>query len=120
MTNVTRGLLRLWIVVSVMWAVGAGSVVWWEEIGARHLSELGTKQCDPPDWVFNSRTQECLPEWALQMKEPSDPDAYLRVQRNVLGYAALAALLPPIAVLIIGASLVWVVRGFRSHPPSAL
>jgi hypothetical protein len=124
MTNVTRGLFRLWIVVSVLWVIGAGSVVWWDY---RASNAVLSQKCADPDWAFNPRTKECFPTFVRRLdEEPYDVDAYLReareeVQRMAvqnLGYGALATLLPPIIVLIVGASLVWAIRGFRSHPPS--
>jgi hypothetical protein len=115
MTNVPRGLFRLWVVVSVLWVIGAGSVAWLGLQRARHLSVMGTEMCDSPELVFDSVANECIPEWLLRL----DPDVRASVaaqnRRDALGYAALVGLLPPIIVLII----VLAVRCFYSHPPSA-
>ena len=104
-----EGVIRLWLVLSVLW-IGAVGVVTW-------------------------RTLPVLPEWAVICERPFDPEAYLadkpqpeasctwfeRVKaqlvdddlRAALQSAIFLALVPPAFVLALGSALVWAFRGFR-------
>jgi hypothetical protein len=103
MTNVTRGLFRLWIVVSVLWAVGAGGAAWYLYPKPETEWVPGWAREDVPSWTRS----EAAGVW-----QPRKPEDIAKNQREALAVAALAGLLPPIIVLVVGASLVWAVRGF--------
>jgi hypothetical protein len=130
--NVTRGLFRLWIVVSVLWAVGMGGSTWWtypEPAGIVSEAAVLKKLLDEPtnksgeaadvtadvlkDFVANYYREEGR-MWGSDRVVSNEEfrDAQIKYWREALSSAALIGIVPPIAVLIIGASLVWAVRGF--------
>ena len=101
MTPLTRGLLRLWVALSVLWIV-AVVVVTWQALpigGLLSDQEVGVDLGKPVPWsavrVFFS-------------KEFDSYEAKLTMKRG-----ALIALILPLLALPIGAAFVWVVRGFR-------
>jgi hypothetical protein len=82
----TRGLFRLWIVLTVLWVVTVGFVTW------------VTMPEDPRTWGAIPIDNTDLP----------NPSAQGRIWR-----ATEFALMPPILVFAIGSAFVWVSRGFR-------
>jgi hypothetical protein len=112
--RITRGLFRLWVVASVLWIASVGVMTW---------------QTWPADWTVT--------------KLPFDPDAYLAgkpqpfdpskpfsdgyhtyasaqefveaERRDAVMKGAAIGITPPVVVLLLGISLTWVVRGFRSE-----
>ena len=110
--HVTRGLFRLWLILSMLWIGGVGIVTWREFV---------------------------LPDWAIECERPKldfDPDAYLagkpqpqapcpwlewvkaqlvmdKEQRAAIQHGILLAVIPPAFVLALGSGLVWAFRGFR-------
>ena len=93
--RVARGLLRLWLFLSVLWIGGVG-VVTWRSLPTEY--EL-TKGCAPVE----------------PSGEPTfDPCKFALFKRNEdIKLGAEIALIPPVLVLAIGLAFVWVVRGFR-------
>src|SRR5262249_16657273 len=112
--RITRGLFRLWVVASILWIASVGVITW---------------QTWPVD------------DWTIT-KPPFDPDAYLAgkpqfdpskpfsdgkhtyanskefveaERRDALMKGAAIGITPPVGVLLLGMSLLWVVRGFRSE-----
>jgi hypothetical protein len=81
--NLQRGLFRLWLLLSVLWV---GFMVWVHE----------------PPCLFGkySRNPYCA------FSSPVNPAS------EYLSFAA-GALGPPIAILLLGYSLLWVLKGFR-------
>jgi hypothetical protein len=90
---ISRGLLRLWVVASVLWVLVVGLVAWvaWPA----HTDFFDAFKSTLPD----------APPWA-------QPDP---LARNDLVLALCFAVVPPVAVFILGMSLLWAVRGFRSE-----
>jgi hypothetical protein len=134
MTNVTRGLFRLWIVGAVLWAIGVGGIAWWTYPKPNVVSEaeLVKAWLDNPDESGKAVTDPNVlarianslrgSTWGSKDRVVSNEefqDAQTKNRREAGSFAAFVGIVPPIVVLIIGASLVWAVRGFRSHPPSA-
>jgi hypothetical protein len=91
--NITRGLLRLWLVLCVLW-IGGISVMTWPAFDPRKLTEH-------------------------PYTEDFDPNAYVEGRPQPIRWsaadAALLALTPPILTLTVGSALVWAFRGFRPN-----
>ena len=92
--NVNRGLLRAWIVCSLIWCAGWLAFVWTTCDRFTGALELGV-YC----YTTLSRTMSLLQFFGL--KEYAE-----------IGATALA---PPIAALIIGAGIVWAAKGFSGR-----
>jgi hypothetical protein len=98
--RVARGLLRLWLVLSVLWIGGVGVVTWQtfppeipERASFPYLCELN-KDCS----------------WLDRVKNQLDMD---KEQRAAIQSAVVLALAPPAFLLTLGSALVWAFRGFR-------
>jgi hypothetical protein len=95
--RITRGLFRLWLVSSVLWA-GSMAAVTWQDLAYPILSDaevglspaIGGELPDAP--------------WILREKR----------EMETIKYAVGLALVPPMLVLMIGSALVWAFRGFRT------
>ena len=85
--RVARGLLRLWLVLSVLWIGGVGTITW------------PNVQLD--DWV--------LPSGFVL---PGEVEAE-NERRTAIQSAVLVAFLPPALVLALGSALIRAFRGFR-------
>jgi hypothetical protein len=98
--TIGRGLLRLWVVMSVCWVLAIGAIT---------LSTL------PPD----IRSDD-LPDapWEKGFN-PDDPYSSTRSMRSLerIESGAVLASAPPIVVLVLGLAFAWVVRGFRHQQP---
>lgn len=104
--NWERGLLRLWLLISVLWIIGAGAIVYDELVESlRTWFELG---------VF--------------LPEPSPGDGtgeggsidYLQRTATFYRIGALAALLfgPPAGALLLGVAIGWIFGGRDADNPS--
>jgi hypothetical protein len=107
--TVGRGLLRLWVVLSVCWVVAIGAITWstfpherWLPVAPwvrpRHANDVFIPDCPQPDPKVN--------------QEVCSLDSEARVEAIKRG--AVLAFAPPIGVLILGVAFAWVVKGFRS------
>jgi hypothetical protein len=108
-----RGLLRLWVVLSVCWVVAIGAVTWstlnwtkewklvpdWAEKDDPSWAEVSTPVCAQP----NPKSNQKLCYLEDHSKE--------RVEQIKTG--AVLAFTPPIGALVLGLAVAWVVRGFR-------
>jgi hypothetical protein len=92
--QIGRGLFRLWVVASVLWVLVVGVMTW----------QTWPAQTDFFDAFKSTPPDTDTPPWAKP-----DPGA-----RDELISASYIAVAPPVAALILGMSLLWVVRGFRS------
>jgi hypothetical protein len=99
MTRVTRGLLRLWVVLSVLW-IGAVAFVTWQDWRESHVSWNAILQFD------QTEQHKVSPKF-----DPAEYEAF-KARANIERGVEIA-LIPPIIVLAIGLLFVWVVRGFR-------
>jgi hypothetical protein len=87
--NIRRGLLRLWIVGSIAWAVGVG---------------YHGYEAYPPKSDHSRLTAEAEEVWArIERAE----------ERKVIRSHLEWALGPPLVILVVGASLGWALAGFR-------
>jgi hypothetical protein len=134
MMNVTRGLFRLWVVGAVLWAIGVGGSTWWAypkpnvvPTDPALLARLSAVSCPPSILAddFDALTKACnarhryreTGNWfdendRRMVSKEEFREAQAKYWREALSSAALVGIIPSIAVLIIGASLVWAVRGF--------
>ena len=112
--NVRRGLFRLWVVFAVLW-VGGAVVAHWSVIDGTYRP----MKTAPPDFVASNGVEIWkIPEaGAFDDLVPRDPkgrrmvpdeEAYARAVTD----GAAAAILPPIALLLLGAALAWAFSGF--------
>ena len=94
--RVARGLLRLWLVLSVLWIAGVGIHAWW----AIPLYE------NPISWG-------AIPVEPLSDAPPLPDAPWIIEQRAAIRFAILLALVPPAFVLALGWALAWALKGFR-------
>jgi hypothetical protein len=94
-SRIERGLLRLWVALSVLWIVGTAIATWTElpaETGGFVPANVPANQFDPVEFqAFKTRMET----------------------RTVIEHGVKLALIPPVLVLALGVISVWVVRGFR-------
>ena len=94
--NVRRGLLRVWVLLSVVWVAGWAFYVWESRLTATE---------DATGRQFVAYHIDFGRGW----KEPKDFSAtdYLRVASIGIGF--------PVAVLGVGFAIGWAISGFRSN-----
>jgi hypothetical protein len=123
--RVARGLFRLWIVVSVIWIGGVVGVTW----GTFPPAELTDQEVGlntRPTECDGKSNDECTAILTRLGKNPFDafdppappPEAeprYVSKRRSAISFAAVAALAPPLVLLILGGAFGWAFRGFRSE-----
>jgi len=109
--NWRRGLFRLWIVGSVLFVIAVAVISYWdikENFDAARLEAIRS-QVDTsrplPQW-----TDDELRAFLIEMIPTANP--WVR-----LGVWASTAFGIPLAVLIIGSSLVWAFSGFAAKRP---
>ena len=116
--TIARGLFRLWVVASLTW-VGAVGAVTWETLPQDYPQNLlpceergsctGTLD-DAPDWQPGGGFDPTRP-----YRMVSNPERPVALKR-----AGFLALTPPVVILLFGAALFWVARGFSpAQPPSS-
>jgi hypothetical protein len=114
--RIVRGLLRLWLVASVLWIGGVGTVAW-----------LGFPLTKPPfdpsqpyetytglpsDADPQDRAGAARPSTETPFILPSDA-AEVAGRRQAIKNAVEVALIPPALILALGTALGWAIRGFR-------
>jgi hypothetical protein len=116
--KIGRGLFRLWIVASLFWVIGL--LFTWSAI------DLSTEWCSypivrgaaPPSeddanpyskYVPRDQTYATKPTWW----EERNCVLWVRAQSPISFVWVLG---PPIATLLVGVLLLWVVRGFKASP----
>jgi hypothetical protein len=106
-------------VASVLWVLLVGGMTWQTWPAHPIIDPFDEDRSTLPDapWVKGGGTSDDLPDAPWVKSEPKfDPleyQAFLR--REALVRASYVAVAPPVAVFILGLSLLWVVRGFRSE-----
>jgi hypothetical protein len=101
--RVARGLLRLWLVLSVLWIGGVG-VVTWRTFPENELPSI----CDLP---ANERSEALDCSWLRRVK---DELVFMdKKQRAAIQNGILLALVAPAFALALGSALIWAIRGFR-------
>jgi hypothetical protein len=98
--RVARGLFRLWLVLSVLWIGGVALATWRDPI-YNEVAVCEEVEAPPPG--------SCLPRsWVLKLQPFTD-----KTRREVVQFALVLALIPPVFVLALGSALAWAFRGFR-------
>ena len=102
--RVKRGLFRLWVVVSIVWAIGSALWLAWQ--GAETQQMFVDLNCDP----FKDDFAECWRRW----RGPSEGESWFMAGLRSGNWILIAV--PPVLLLIFGAIAVkvlgWIVRGF--------
>lgn len=123
--NTKRGLLRIWVVFSIIWLV---TVAWWERSSFHFysflnsdaqeitlLSNLATtqKDCKNPN-VWYEATKTCLVRDGNEIEEANTSfnAQYRAAEIRETTLACALTLLPPFGVVIIWCIGGWVYRGF--------
>lgn len=118
--NYRRGLIRLWVVLTVLWIVGVAFVSAPDVYSAFHQAAFKAFIDEDPivEQPKDTPINPNIPVISLRRPEPRAP--WLENQPdwtpNPWGWllrSTAVALLPPLALLVLGAMLGWVVGGFR-------
>jgi hypothetical protein len=97
--NWTRGLFRLWLVLSVLW-IGGVAAMTWQALPAGTFIDA-----NPPP-----------PGYEIEKPRADLPVApWIEAGRAEVRAAALVAFIPPGFFLLLGAALIWAGRGFRAE-----
>ena len=115
--NIKRGLFRLWIVFSVPWVVVGGALIW---------KDLSNQSAGNPENPYYDIQREG--EVADKCKSDPPTTACIRARLELLGHPAkmhsadkdlsiriLGIFGPPVALLVLGLTGFWVIRGFRNQ-----
>ena len=119
MINWTRGLLRLWLVGSLLWAVPVGWIMWPQNavqdwaVAAQRSRALTEELQNNPFARFGPPAPGSVN--AARVDELTMVEYHLDQDRVSVGVWALCTLAPPLAVLLIG-TVLWALRGFRRTP----
>ncbi len=116
--NIRRGLLRTWIVISVIWIVFVGVSDWTQLseifVAVEPPAGLGAVALSPGPYACWATRHPENP-YAL-MSGPTGPNSLVDAWRECVAHKMqipLNALGPPVALLIFGYVAAWVIRGFR-------
>lgn len=140
MANLKRGLFRLWIVVSALWLLAGGSFTFitWKEVSsikvqtemnnASREKRVAELKAMPPN--ERERIGETLYEVTLEnsdksthtvvlsakmLRETQELENSLNGSKQRLKETLLLTVVPPLALLGLGASLLWAFSGFKSR-----
>lgn len=119
--NLHRGLWRSWIVFSVLWVLGSG--IWGYSHYKDDIALLRSEQEAPPEIVkCGAATDDALrplcdlqSEFRAALKKIDEPRYLERrdeARSNLIRGGAII-LAPPLVILLLIGTALWVVRGFR-------
>jgi hypothetical protein len=130
--NITRGLLRLWLVSSALWAISIGAVTWkelpvipnparYESVVEKARQVAEALNASQPKWQppKDCVGEDCYEPYTDEDYDPTkDKHSYSYIPTEQDRQAAITsglqwALIPPLLLFAIGGSLVWAARGFR-------
>jgi hypothetical protein len=141
--NWTRGLLRVWLLLSVLWVLGVAfttdvpkaiPIILSTQPQRSDLTAADIDVIIPEPGLLEARyggqtmqvrtggvTPDMTEQWGAMLsvvaKEMNKKAALLsakeRVQENRLGWAAFLAISVPLGGLLLGLAFVWAARGFR-------
>jgi hypothetical protein len=128
--RIGRGLLRLWLVVSIVWIGAIGTLTWSTltpvvtGMSDAEFAEYNPPQKKPVAGMFDDLIPQAAP------KPPFDPTKPYQVWPGTPVFSAAefsvvkrheeiktgveVALIPPMVLLMLGLAGGWVVRGFRN------
>src|SRR5262245_45464080 len=120
--RVARGLFRLWIVISVLWIVGVAAFTWsnWppasltdQEVGLNtRPTECDGKNNDECMAILTRLGKNPFDAFDLPAPQPGQEPLYVAKRRDMLSFAAMTALAPPLVLLALGGALGWAFSGF--------
>ncbi len=107
--NWRRGSLRLWVVLTVLWLVGATG--WMAHLGNEQHRQLARLNCEDLLLSDFDAYEECYNRW----RGPSSGETWFMVNMREFGWLVWGV--PPIVLLIFGGMALktagWVSKGFR-------
>jgi hypothetical protein len=103
--NWRRGLLRLWLALSLCWIVGVGALAW--ERGPVASRDQALAACFEARKAEGANALSCLNE----VTPRNDPVRLVDIPITIKEYGAYA-LLPPLIAFVLGLLGAWVVAGF--------
>jgi hypothetical protein len=107
--NVSRGLNRLWVLLTVLWFVGVAGPVW-DEYQHQRVCSLAVLQLNKehPD-LKGDDYQKLIPPGCNMFDDliPSSGELLYLLRQRVWTLSA------PVIVWLLGYGLLWVLRGFR-------
>ncbi len=103
--NWRRGLLRLWLVLSLCWIVGVGALAW--ERGPVTSRDRALAACFEAKKAEGVNVFDCLNE----VTPRNDPMTSADIPSAIREYGAYA-LLPPLIAFVLGLLGAWVAAGF--------
>jgi hypothetical protein len=129
--NWRRGLFRVWSVASICWigAIGGHGVYeWysdpWRDFPPSNQADPRCRAPSPPSWcsfdpdayLANKPQAKAAPnpfdKFDPPIVDPFKPEPQLTPS---LWTTLLLSILPPISLLLLGAALWWIGKGFREH-----
>jgi hypothetical protein len=125
--NVRRGLFRVWLVISALW-IGGVCLIYSTEIANIFVAEeppqgQGAVTLAPgPYACWALRNSDNPFAWDSPRHGPGPPDfmdlagAWQGCLAYKLAVPALA-LLPPLALIVLGYVVIWILRGFAEERP---
>ena len=128
--TIGRGLLRLWVVLSVYWVLVIGASTWSTLrvdalVPVPDFATEGTnadlfKPVDPEEVGWGvSIPFDCLSDDPRTPPRKCYLEDHSKERARQIKTGAVLAFAPPIGVLILGLAFAWVVRGFRHQQPKS-
>ena len=117
--NWRKGLLRLWLALSLCWIVAVGVYVWKQEpwIWSRHWEVVKTD----PELIVDLGGKRVTVERRFLDLSPEEKNetveeirASIRASLTPVKQYAAVAFLPPLVTLVLGLLGAWVASGFKS------
>ena len=127
--TIDRGLLRLWVVLSICWVLVIGASTWSRLrvdalVPVPDFAAEGTydadvfKPVDPEEVGWGvSIPSDCLSDDPRTPPRKCYLEDHSKERARQIKTGAVLAFAPPIGVLVLGLAFAWVVRGFRHQQP---
>jgi hypothetical protein len=115
--NWTRGLFRLWLVLSIFWIAGAVTLAWIDQKLAfpeRNPTKEEIKKCNEQQYVGNymDGIYSCQRRYATYFNEDV---SFQEMVFSVNGVYLLVVFGAPVAILSLGVMGVWILAGFKNE-----
>ena len=126
--TIGRGLLKLWVVLSVCWVLVIGASTWSTlrvdalvpvpDFATEGTNADSFKPVDPEEVRWGvSIPFDCLSDDPRTPPRKCYLEDHSKERARQIKTGAVLALAPPIVVLILGLAFAWVVKGFRHQQP---